>query len=82
MPPRLWDVAAAHDWLDGQNIDIHVVGLWSDLFGYTLPADEAATWSRFVNEATLVALRGDDRRIRRDARALERGSPAGPVMRP
>jgi len=38
-----------------------VVGLWSDLFGYTLPADEGARWSRFVNEATLEALRGADR---------------------
>ncbi len=61
MQPRLWDIPAAHEWLDGQGIDVHVVGVWSDLFGYTLPADEAASWSRFINESTLEALQGADR---------------------
>jgi aminocarboxymuconate-semialdehyde decarboxylase len=61
MPPRLWDIAAAHEWLDAQAIDMHVVGAWSDLFGYTLPADEGARWCRFLNEATLSALDGADR---------------------
>jgi aminocarboxymuconate-semialdehyde decarboxylase len=56
MQPRLWDVPAALEWLDQQGIDLHVVGLWSDLFGYTLPADEAAAWCRFLNEETLHAL--------------------------
>ena len=61
MQSRLWDVDAAHEWLDAQRIDMHVVGVWSDLFGYGLPADEAAAWSRFINEAMLEALRGADR---------------------
>ncbi len=61
MPPRLWDIAAAHEWLDQQSIDLHIVGAWSDLFGYTLPADEAARWSRFVNEAMLQAIGADGR---------------------
>ena len=56
MQPRLWDIAAAHEWLDSQGIDLHVVGVWSDLFGYTLPAEEAAAWCRFINEAALAAL--------------------------
>jgi aminocarboxymuconate-semialdehyde decarboxylase len=58
MQPRLWDVAAAHEWLDAQGIDLHVVGAWADVFGYTLPAQEAASWSRFLNEAMLAALDG------------------------
>jgi aminocarboxymuconate-semialdehyde decarboxylase len=61
MPPRLWDIAAAQQWLDAQSIDIHVVGPWSDIFGYTLPADEAAGWCHFVNEAMLQALDGQRR---------------------
>jgi aminocarboxymuconate-semialdehyde decarboxylase len=61
MSPRLWDIAAAHEWLDAQGIQTHVVGAWADVFGYTLPADEAANWCRFVNEATLAALQGADR---------------------
>lgn len=61
MPPRLWDIPAAHEWLDAQAIDQHIVGPWSDLFGYTLPAEEAARWSRYVNEAMLHALDGQQR---------------------
>jgi aminocarboxymuconate-semialdehyde decarboxylase len=61
ITPKLWDIAAAHQWLDSQGMDLHVVGGWADVFGYTLPVDEAATWSRFMNEATLEALRGADR---------------------
>jgi aminocarboxymuconate-semialdehyde decarboxylase len=61
MPPRLWDLDVAHDWLDSQGIDLHVVGVWSDLFGYTLQAQEAAAWCRFINEATLEALHTAER---------------------
>jgi aminocarboxymuconate-semialdehyde decarboxylase len=56
MQPRLWDVDVAHAWLDSQGIDLHVVGVWSDLVGYTLAPDEAAAWCSFINEATLEAL--------------------------
>ena len=61
VTPKLWDVAAAHEWLDAQGIDLHVVGGWADVFGYTLAPDEAANWSRFMNEATLEELNGQDR---------------------
>lgn len=61
ITPKLWDVAVAHEWLNEQDIDIHVVGGWADVFGYTLPPDEAASWSRFMNEATLEELDGQDR---------------------
>jgi aminocarboxymuconate-semialdehyde decarboxylase len=56
MQPRLWDVPAAIEWLDRQGIDVHVTGVWADVFGYTLPADEAAAWCRQINEETLEAL--------------------------
>jgi aminocarboxymuconate-semialdehyde decarboxylase len=61
MNPRLWDIEAAHEWLDAQGIDLHVVGVWADVFGYTLPADEAANWSRLTNEAMLEALHAASR---------------------
>ncbi len=45
MSPKLWDVPASQQWLDTQGIDLHVVGLWSDLFGYDLPAEH---WTGMV----------------------------------
>jgi len=56
IQPRLWDVPAALEWLDRQGIDLHVTGVWADVFGYTLPADEAAAWCRLINEETLSQL--------------------------
>ena len=53
--------SCGHEWLDAQGIDLHVVGGWADVFGYTLGADEGAAWSRFMNEATLEELRGQTR---------------------
>lgn len=61
LAPRLWDIEAAHAYLDEQGIDVHVVGPWADIFGYTLPGDEAARWCRFVNEAHLEAIQGQKR---------------------
>jgi aminocarboxymuconate-semialdehyde decarboxylase len=76
MQPRLWDIPSAHAWLDSQTIDMHVVGLWSDLFGYTLPADEAAAWCRFINEATVEELKGADRFLPLASVPLQSGSHA------
>ena len=61
MQPRLWDVPAALEWLDRQDIDVHVTGVWADVFGYTLPADEAAAWCRLINEETLEVATGERR---------------------
>ncbi len=63
MSPKLWDVPASQQWLDTQGIDLHVVGLWSDLFGYDLPAEECADWCRMLNEETLNELKGFDRAL-------------------
>jgi aminocarboxymuconate-semialdehyde decarboxylase len=61
MQPRLWDVLAGLEWLDQQGIDMHVTGVWADVFGYTLPADEAAAWCRLINEEMLAELAGATR---------------------
>ena len=44
------DAEGRRRWLAERGIDKQVVGGWLDLFGYDLPADEGADWSRFLNE--------------------------------
>jgi len=44
------DVDGRLSWLGERKIDKQVVAGWLDLFGYELPADEGADWSRFLNE--------------------------------
>ncbi len=53
IPARLYDPEHRKRWLDQQRIDHQVVACWLDLFGYELPADEAADWCRFLNEELL-----------------------------
>jgi aminocarboxymuconate-semialdehyde decarboxylase len=48
--PKLSDVAARSHWLRAQRIDRQVVGGWTDMSGYELPAEEGADWCRFMNE--------------------------------
>jgi aminocarboxymuconate-semialdehyde decarboxylase len=54
---RLSDVAARRAWLDKSGVQKQVVGGWLDMFGYELPADEGADWSRFMNEHMLKAVK-------------------------
>jgi len=49
----LSDVEQRSAWMAEQFIDRQVVGGWLDSFGYELPADEGADWSRFYNEHLL-----------------------------
>jgi aminocarboxymuconate-semialdehyde decarboxylase len=44
------DAEGRRRWLAEHGIDKQVVGGWLDLFGYDLPAEEGADWSRFLNE--------------------------------
>ncbi len=55
--PLLSDVEKRSAWLAEQFIDRQVVGGWLDSFGYELPADEGADWSRFYNEHLLKGVR-------------------------
>ncbi|MEX2134724.1 MAG: amidohydrolase family protein [Acidimicrobiia bacterium] len=80
IPHALWDRVGAHEWMDRVGIDAHVVGPWSDLFGYTLPADEGAAWSRFLNEETRNALRRDRRFITLATVPLQDGAQAVGVL--
>jgi len=53
----LMDMAARTQWMAEQGIERQVVGGWLDMFGYQLPAEEGARWSRLINEhlATLMS---------------------------
>lgn len=47
------DVDKRRRWLNERGIDRQIVAGWVDLFGYELPAEEGADWSRFLNEHML-----------------------------
>ena len=49
------DHESRRQWLTDHGIDKQVVGGWLDTFGYDIPADEGADWSRFLNEHMLAA---------------------------
>ena len=61
IQPRLHDLAQRRGWLDAARIDRQLVGGWTDIYGYALPAEEGADWARFYNE-----------HMARDATALDR----------
>jgi aminocarboxymuconate-semialdehyde decarboxylase len=54
------DVDRRRQWLSQQQLDRQIVGGWLDLFGYELPANEGADWSRLLNEHMLRAVKGID----------------------
>ena len=54
--PLLSDTEKRGAWMAEQDIDRQVVGGWLDSFGYELPADEGADWSRFYNEHLLAGV--------------------------
>jgi aminocarboxymuconate-semialdehyde decarboxylase len=53
MPGAMSDVERRRRGLSSQGIEKQVVAGWLDIFGYDLPPDEGADWSRFVNEHML-----------------------------
>ena len=48
--PLLSDLEKRRTWMAAQSIGRQVVGGWLDSFGYELPAEQGADWSRFYNE--------------------------------
>ena len=57
--PELLDLPALVSWLDSTQLDVQIEGVWSGVFGYMLAADEAAAWSRLINEEMLRRASGD-----------------------
>lgn len=61
LAPGLTDLARRDAWLGEQRVDRQVVGGWLDVFGYQLPSDEGADWSRALTESIVGVTRSDDR---------------------
>jgi aminocarboxymuconate-semialdehyde decarboxylase len=57
VPPGMSDTDKRRQWLSNHGIDKQVVGGWLDVFGYDIPADEGADWSRFFNEHLLKGVK-------------------------
>lgn len=61
LAPGLTDLGRRGAWLTEQRVDRQVVGGWLDVFGYELPPDEGADWSRALTESIADVTRSDDR---------------------
>lgn len=57
VPRGMSDAGARKRWLAARGIDRQVVGGWLDLFGYDIPADEGADWSRYLNAQMLAGVK-------------------------
>jgi len=57
IPKGMRDAEGRRKWLSDKHIDKQVVGGWLDMFGYDIPAEEGADWSRFLNEHMLKGVR-------------------------
>src|SRR5690606_37055534 len=49
ISPKLQDLDDRRQWMDKNGIDHQLVGGWLDSFGYELPPQEGAQWSRYLN---------------------------------
>jgi aminocarboxymuconate-semialdehyde decarboxylase len=66
--PRLSNLEERREWLKRARVDHQLIGGWTDVFGYELPAGEGADWARFFNE-----------HLRQDAAALPALTPLATV---
>jgi aminocarboxymuconate-semialdehyde decarboxylase len=57
VPKGMHDAEGRRKWLSNHRVDRQVVGGWLDMFGYDMPAEEGADWSRFLNEQMLQGVR-------------------------
>jgi aminocarboxymuconate-semialdehyde decarboxylase len=77
----LSDVAARLVWMDGNGIDRQVVGGWLDMFGYEIPPEEGAAWSRLINAHLADTAREQSRFIPLATVPLQDGVRAAEVLR-
>ena len=77
---RLSDLADRRAWMDRNGIDHQLVGLWTDLEGYELPAAEGLAWSRYLNECMAESLRGETRFTPLASLPLQDGRMAAEVL--
>ena len=58
VAPAFSDVEARRKWLREARIDTQIVAGWLDMFGYEMPADEGADWSRYLNAHMIKGVSG------------------------
>ena len=76
---RLFD--PRQQFMAGTGIDLQLPGGWLDSFGYEIPAEEGADWSRFLNEGMLADCRDRDGVIPLATVPLQSGKLAAQVLR-
>jgi aminocarboxymuconate-semialdehyde decarboxylase len=77
----LSDLAGRLKWMDDNRIERQVVGGWLDMFGYEVPAEEGARWSRLANTHLLAACKAEPRLVPLATVPLQDGVQAAQVLR-
>src|SRR5450432_2341004 len=77
----LSDLTARLKWMDEQKIERQVVGGWLDMFGYEVPAEEGAAWSRLINTHLAQAAMREPRLVALATVPLQNGARAAEVLR-
>jgi len=77
----LSDLAARLRWMDEQKIDRQINGGWLDMFGYEVPADEGARWSRLINSHLAETSKREPRLVSLATVPLQDGALAAEVLR-
>ena len=57
LNPKVSDLSDRRGWMDQAGVDHQLLGLWTDIEGYELEAQQGAAWSRFINECMWEELR-------------------------
>ena len=76
---RLFD--PRQQFMTSSGVDLQLPGGWLDSFGYEIPAEEGADWSRFLNEGMLADCRDRDEVIPLATVPLQDGKLAAQVLR-
>ena len=80
LSPKLRDADKRLHWMKDQCIDAQINGGWLDSFGYELPAEEGAAWSRFMNEYLMTGTAGHKPLIPLATVPLQNGKLAAEVL--
>jgi aminocarboxymuconate-semialdehyde decarboxylase len=80
VAPKLRDTEQRLQWMSERDIDHQVSGGWLDMFGYELPADEGADWSRMINDHLLKACETEPRLTPLGSIPMQSGKRAAKVL--
>jgi len=80
ISPKLQDLDDRRQWMDKNGIDHQLVGGWLDSFGYELPPQEGAQWSRYLNRHMLEGLTREQRFTALATVPLQDGALAAEVL--